>query len=72
MVGNTNRNASPCSPLIHTTCSYLYRREDRTIYYGKHCRKEAEDDIFVDADGLQLDLFGNPILHKDWILKAIL
>ena len=38
---------------------------------GKHCRKEAEDDLFVDVDGLQLDLFGDPILHKDWILESI-
>ena len=54
----------------HNT-SYLYRREDRT-YYWQHCRRGIvlEDDIFVDADGLQLDLFGNPILHKEWILKS--
>ena len=32
----------------HNT-SYLYRREDNT-YYWQHCRKEAEDDVFVDAD----------------------
>ena len=32
----------------HNT-SYLYRREDNT-YYWQHCRKEAEDDIFIDAD----------------------
>ena len=54
----------------HNT-SYLYRREDRT-YYWQHCRKEAEDDIFVDADGLQLDMLGDPVLSKEWILKAIL
>ena len=54
----------------HNT-SYLYCREDGT-YYWQHCRKDAEDDIFVDADGLQLDLFGVPILHRDWILEAIL
>ena len=54
----------------HNT-SYLYRREDRT-YYWQHCRKETEDDIFVDADGLQLDMLGDPVLSKEWILKAIL
>ena len=31
----------------HNT-SYLYRREDNT-YYWQHCRKEAEDDLFVDC-----------------------
>ena len=51
----------------HNT-SYLYRREDNT-YYWQHCRKEAEDDLFVDVDGLQLDLFGKPILKNDWILS---
>ena len=54
----------------HNT-SYLYRREDNT-YYWQHCRKEAEDDLFVDADGLQLDLFGKPILKREWILESIL
>ena len=54
----------------HNT-SYLYRREDNT-YYWQHCRKEAEDDLFVDANGLQLDLFGKPILKNEWILESIL
>ena len=54
----------------HNT-SYLSRREDRT-YYWQHCRKEAEDDIFVDVDDLQLDMFGDPYLSKDFIMKAIL
>ena len=54
----------------HNT-SYLYRREDRT-YYWQHCRKEAEDDIFIDADQIQLDMFGDPYLSKDFIMKAIL
>ena len=54
----------------HNT-SYLYRREDNT-YYWQHCRKEAEDDLFVDADELQLDLFGKPILKREWILESIL
>ncbi len=34
----------------HNT-SYLYRREDNT-YYWQHCRKEAEDDLFIDADNI--------------------
>ena len=54
----------------HNT-SYLYRREDNT-YYWQHCRKEAEDDLFVDAHMLQLDLFGKPILKNEWILESIL
>ena len=54
----------------HNT-SYLYRREDNT-YYWQHCRKEAEDDLFVDANGLQLDMFGKPDLPIDWIRKEIL
>ena len=41
-------------------------------YYWQHCRKNAEDDIFVDADGFQLELFGSPHLSKDFIMKAIL
>ena len=50
---------------------YLYRREDNT-YYWQHCRKEAEDDLFVDADGLQLDMLGDPVFSNEWILKSIL
>ena len=53
----------------HNT-SYLYRREDNT-YYWQHCRKEAEDDIFVDANNIQLELLGDPILSKEFILKEI-
>ena len=54
----------------HNT-SYLYCREDGT-YYWQHCRKDAEDDIFIDADQIQLDMFGDPYLSKDFIMKAIL
>ena len=54
----------------HNT-SYLYRREDNT-YYWQHCRKEAEDDLFIDVDQLQLDMFDDPILSKEFIMKAIL
>ena len=54
----------------HNT-SYLSRRENGS-YYWQHCRKEAEDDIFVDANELQLDLFGKPILTKKFIMDEIL
>ena len=57
-------------PLDSHNTSYLYRREDNT-YYWQHCRKEEKDDIFVDANNLQLELFGNPILSKQFILKGI-
>jgi len=53
----------------HNT-SYFYIREDGT-YYWLHCRKN-EDDVEVDADGIQLDLLGDPILSKEFIMKAIL
>ena len=53
----------------HNT-SYFWKREDGT-YYWQHCRKNAEDDIFIDADGFQLEMFGNPVLAKDFIMKAI-
>ena len=58
-------------PITSHDTSYLYRREDNT-YYWQHCRKEAEDDLFVDANGLQLDMFGKPDLPIDWIRKEIL
>ena len=54
----------------HNT-SYLYCREDGS-YYWQHCRKEAEDDVFIDADGIQLDLFEKPVLNKEFIMKEIL
>ena len=53
----------------HNT-SYFYKREDST-YYWHHCRKN-KDDVFVDAEGIQLELFGSPHLSKDFIMKAIL
>ena len=46
------------------------RKEDGT-YYWQHCRKNADDDIFVDADGIQLELLGDPILSKDFVMKSI-
>ena len=53
----------------HNT-SYFFKRENGT-YYWLHCRKE-KDDLYVDADELQLDLLGNdPILSTEYIMKAI-
>ena len=62
--------------LLHVACldshntSYFYKREDKT-YYWLHCRKN-KDDVEVDADQIQLDLFDDPILSKEFIMKAIL
>ena len=53
----------------HNT-SYFFKREDGT-YYWHHCRKD-KDDVFVDADQIQLNLLGDPILSKEFIMKAIL
>ena len=53
----------------HNT-SYFYKREDGT-YYWLHSRKE-KDDLIVDADQIQLDMFEDPYLSKDFIMKAIL
>ena len=53
----------------HNT-SYFYIREDGT-YYWLHCRKN-EDDLVVDAHNIQVDLFGDPILSNEWVLKEIL
>ena len=50
--------------------SWLYRREDGT-YYWQHHRKNEEDDRFVDAEGIQLTLFGSPELSKEFIMKAL-
>ena len=53
----------------HNT-SYFFKREDGT-YYWLHCRK-GKDDVYVDADEMQLDLLGNdPILSTEYIMKAI-
>ena len=53
----------------NTSC--FWKREDGT-YYWQHSRKELDDDLFVDADGVQLDLFGKPDLTKQFIMDAIL
>ena len=49
-----------------------YHRRENNTYYWQHCRKEAEDDLFIDADNIQLDLFGLPNLSKDFIMKEVL
>ncbi len=54
----------------HNT-SWFWIREDGTCYW-QHSRKNLDDDIFVDADNLQMDLFGKPVLSKEFIMKAIL
>ena len=53
----------------HNT-SYFWKREDNT-YYWQHCRKELDDDLFVDAQGLQLDMFGKPDLSNEYLLREI-
>ena len=53
----------------HNT-SYFYVREDHT-YYWLHSRK-GKDDIEIDADNIQLDMFGKPNLSKEFIMKEIL
>ena len=50
--------------------SWFWVREDGTCYW-EHTRKD-KDKVTVEADGLQLDLFGEPILSKEFIMKAIL
>ena len=50
--------------------SWFWVREDGTCYW-EHTRKN-KDKVTVEADGLQLDLFGEPILSKDFIMEAIL
>ena len=62
--------------LLHVACldshntSYFYKREDGT-YYWLHCRKN-KDDVEVDVDQLQLDMFGDPALSNEHIMKEIL
>ena len=53
----------------HNT-SWFYVREDGTCYW-EHTRKE-KDKVTVEADGVQLDLFGKPNLSKELIMKSIL
>ena len=50
--------------------SWFWVREDGTCYW-EHTRKD-KDKVTIEADGLQLDLFGEPILSKEFIMEAIL
>tara|TARA_B100000575_G_scaffold38538_1_gene26286 strand:+ start:284 stop:571 length:288 start_codon:yes stop_codon:yes gene_type:complete len=56
------------TPTSHDT-SWLYCREDGT-YYWEHVRKN-KDKVTEDVNGLQLDLFGKPILTKEFIMRAL-
>ena len=62
--------------LLHVACldshntSYFYKREDGT-YYWLHCRKN-KDDVEVAVAQLQLDMFGDPDLSNEHIMKEIL
>ena len=53
----------------HNT-SYFYKRENGT-YYWLHSRKN-KDDVYVDANMLQLDLLGDIILTNEQVMKEIL
>ena len=66
----TYPNMLACFCLDSHNTSYFYKREDGT-YYWQHCRKDAEDDVFIDANGIQLDLLGDPILSKEFIMKEL-
>ena len=61
--------------VLHVICldshntSFFYKRENGT-YYWHHSRKD-KDDVFVDADQVQLDMFGDPYLSNEFIMKAI-
>ena len=49
--------------------SWFYIREDNTCYW-EHTRKD-KDKVTTEADHLQLDLFGKPILSKEFIMNEI-
>ena len=53
----------------HNT-SWFYVREDGTCYW-EHTRMD-KDKVTIEADGVQLDLFGKPNLSKEFIMEAIL
>ena len=53
----------------HNT-SWFYVRENGTCYW-EHTRKD-KDKVTIEADGVQLDLFGKPNLSKEFIMTAIL
>ena len=50
--------------------SWFYIRENGTCYW-EHTRKD-KDKVTEEADGLQMNIFGEPILSKEFIMKAIL
>ena len=69
-VGSTNKNALPCSPSIHTTLlTYI---EEKMGHITGSIAERGEDDIFIDADDIQLEMFGSPHLSKEFIMKSIL
>ena len=53
----------------HNT-SWFYIREDNTCYW-EHTRKD-KDKVTAEADNLQLDMFGKPVLSKKFIMDAIM
>ena len=53
----------------HNT-SWFWIREDGTCYW-EHTRKD-KDKVTEEANNLQLDIFGKPLLSKEFIMKAIL
>ena len=69
-VGNTSKNVSACSPSIHTTLA-TYILEKMEHITGSIVERKRKT-IFIDADGIQLDLFGKPVLNKEFIMKEIL
>ncbi len=52
----------------HNT-SWFWIREDNTCYW-EHTRKD-KDKVTTEADHLQLDLFGKPILSKEFVMEEI-
>ena len=52
----------------HNT-SWFWIREDNTCYW-EHTRKN-KDKVTTEADHLQLDLFGKPILSKEFVMEEI-
>ena len=49
--------------------SWFWVREDGTCYW-EHTRKDKEK-VTTEADHLQLDLFGKPVLSKEFIMEEI-
>ena len=61
-----------CVCPLHTrfTQHFLPISKEDNTYYWQHCRKEAEDDLFVDADNIQLELFRSSS-YKEFIIKNL-